>query len=66
MTDETPDPAFDPEAYARAAAGALELPLDPARMASITANLRGLPAAAETVGAFPLPDEAEAAPVYTG
>lgn len=60
-----PAPAFDPEAYATAAAGALGLILDPAWMAPVAANLRVLHEAAERVGAFPLPDEAEAAPVYT-
>ncbi|KQP03469.1 MAG: DUF4089 domain-containing protein [Methylobacterium sp.] len=64
MTDAPHDPAFDPDAYARAAAGLLALPLDPAWMPAIAANLRVLHAAADLVGAFPLPDAAEAAPVF--
>lgn len=65
MTDTREDPAFDPETYARAVAGLLALPIDPAWMPSIVANLRVLHAAADLVGAFPLPDEAEAAPVFS-
>ncbi|KQT61042.1 hypothetical protein ASG52_17565 [Methylobacterium sp. Leaf456] len=65
MCDESTPPAFDPEAYAGAVAGALGIALDPAWIAPVAANLRVLHAAAATVGAFPLPDEAEAAPVFT-
>ncbi|MCJ2082633.1 DUF4089 domain-containing protein [Methylobacterium sp. J-090] len=64
MTDTPNDPAFDPDTYARAVAGLLGLPIDPAWMPMIAANLRVLHAAADLVGAFPLPDEAEAAPVF--
>ena len=64
MSDGPTEPAFDPEAYAVAASGILGLALDPAWIAPVVANLRVLHAAAELVGAFPLPDEAEAAPVY--
>jgi len=56
--------AFDPETYASAASAMLALPIDPTWMQAIVANLRVLHAAAELVGAFPLPDEAEAAPVF--
>ncbi len=65
MSDRPTEPAFDPDTYAQTVAGALGIALDPAWIAPITANLRVLHAAAETVGAFPLPDEAEAAPVFT-
>lgn len=64
MSDGPEEPSFDPEAYAAVAAGALGLTLDPAWIAPVVANLRVLHAAADLVGAFPLPDEAEAAPVY--
>jgi len=64
MTDTPEDPAFVPEDYARAVAGLLALPIEPAWMPSIVANLRVLHAAADLVGDFPLPDEAEAAPVF--
>ncbi|GAB6843435.1 hypothetical protein HNR00_000961 [Methylorubrum rhodinum] len=64
MSDGPDEPAFDPEAYAAAASGALGLRLDPVWIAPVAANLRVLHAAAGLVGAFPLPDEAEAAPVY--
>jgi hypothetical protein len=33
-------PDFDPEAYAAAAAAALELPLDPAHLPGVAASLR--------------------------
>lgn len=65
MTNTSTDAAFDPETYARAVAGLLALPIDPAWMSSIVANLRVLHAAADLVGAFPLSDEAEAAPVFS-
>jgi hypothetical protein len=65
MTNPPEDPAFDPDTYAEAVAGLLALPIDPAWMPSIAANLRVLHAAADLVGAFPLPDEAEAAPVFS-
>ncbi len=64
MTDTPREPPFDPDAYAIAAAGALGLRLDPDGLAPVAANLRVLMQAAERVGAFPLPDEAEAAPVF--
>lgn len=51
-------------AYVAAAADLLDLPLDPAWVEGIVANLAVLRAAAETVGRFALPDEAEAAPVF--
>jgi hypothetical protein len=57
-------PVFDPDAYAAAAAALLGLPLQPAWVEPVTANLRVLAAAAELVGGFPLPDEAEAAPRF--
>lgn len=53
-----------PAAYVAAAAALLGLPLDPAWAASVGDNLAVLRAAAERVAAFPLPDEAEAAPVF--
>lgn len=55
---ETHDP------YIAAAAALLALPLDPAWTATIASNLGVLRAAAALVGDFPLPDEAEPAPVY--
>ncbi len=63
---QTPmDPAFDLDTYARAAAALLGLSIDPAWMPAILANLRVLHATADHVGSFPLPDEAEAAPVFS-
>lgn len=65
MTDSHPvPPATDPEAYIAAAAGLLAIPLDPAWVGAIAGNLGVLRAAADLVGGFPLPDEAEPAPVY--
>jgi hypothetical protein len=43
----------------------LGLALDPAWHEAVVANLRVLHAAAALVALFPLPDTAEAAPVYT-
>lgn len=57
-------PAWDPHAYAAAAAPLLGLALDPAWVAPVAANLRVLAAAAGLVDGFALPDEAEAAPVF--
>lgn len=60
----TPTPEPDLAAYATAAAPVLGLSLDPAWIEPVVANLRVLRAAADLVAAFPLPDEAEAAPVF--
>ena len=57
-------PAPNLDAFAAAVAPLLGLTLDPAWIAPVTANLRILVAAAELVDGFPLPDEAEAAPVF--
>lgn len=66
MTDHAADtPMPDLDAYAAAAASLLGLTLDPAWTGPVVANLRVLHAAAALVGGFPLPDTAEAAPVYT-
>lgn len=61
--DAPPAGCFD--AYIAAAADLLAIPLDPAWIGAIGSNLTVLHAAATQVGAFDLPDEAEAAPVYT-
>ena len=61
-TRDAPPPDLD--ALAAAAAPLLGLRLDPAWVAPVIANLRVLAAAADLVGGFPLPDEAEAAPVF--
>lgn len=61
---EAAEPTFDPDAYATAAAALLDLTIDPAWIGPVVANLRVLHAAARLVAEFPLPDEAEAAPVY--
>ncbi len=52
------------DATIAAAAAMLALPLDPAWTPTIASNLTVLRAAAALVGDFPLPDEAEPAPVY--
>lgn len=49
--------AFDPEAYAEAAAAALDLPLPEHRKPGVIANLARLAAMAEMLLAFPLPDD---------
>lgn len=62
MPDDTPPGSLD--AYIHAAAGLLAIPVDPAWLGAIGSNLTVLRAAADLVAGFPLPDEAEAAPVY--
>lgn len=52
------------DAYIDAASSLLGIPLDPAWIAAIGANLTVLQATAGLVAAFPLPDEAEPAPVF--
>lgn len=54
----------DPEAAMEAVAGLLGLTIDPAWREPVLANLRVLRAASALVEGFPLPDEAEAAPVF--
>lgn len=55
------DPLDD---YIEAAAAALGLPLDPAWQGAVKANLAVTLKHAATVTEFPLPDEAEPAPVF--
>lgn len=50
--------------FITAAAGALDLPLDPAWRPAVKANLAITLQHAATVADFPLPDEAEPAPVF--
>jgi hypothetical protein len=57
-----PTPPLDD--FIIAAAAALDLPLDPAWQASVKTNLEVTLRHAATVAEFPLPDEAEPAPVY--
>ncbi|MCJ2129829.1 DUF4089 domain-containing protein [Methylobacterium sp. E-045] len=53
------------DAYIDAASALLGIPLDPAWVAAVGANLTVLQSAAGLVAGFPLPDEAEPAPVFT-
>jgi hypothetical protein len=46
------------------AAGALALPIDPSWRAGVTFNLQLLLRHAASIGDFPLPDDAEPAPVF--
>ena len=57
-----PSPPLDD--FIAAAAAAFDLPLDPAWKASVKANLDVTLRHAATVAEFPLPDEAEPAPVF--
>lgn len=50
--------------FITAAAAALDLPLEPAWRPAVTANLAVTLQHAANVAAFPLPDEAEPAPVF--
>jgi hypothetical protein len=55
------DPLDD---YIAAAARVLELPIDPAWQPAVRANLALTLRLAAVVAEFPLPDEADAAPVF--
>jgi hypothetical protein len=55
---------FDPKAYAAAMAAALDLPLTPEYAPQVEANLAVAFRLAPLFLAFPLPDDAEPAPVY--
>ena len=50
--------------YIAAAAGVRELPIDPAWLPAVRANLELTLRLAAVVAEFPLPDEADAAPVF--
>ncbi|WP_207538447.1 DUF4089 domain-containing protein [Sabulicella rubraurantiaca] len=55
---------FDAEAYAKAAAAAAGLPLDPRHLPGVALNLRLAARMAEIVEAMPITPADEAAPVY--
>jgi len=57
------DPAFLDE-YIAAASHVLDLPIDPAWRPAVRANLELTLRLAAAVAEFPLPDEADAAPVF--
>ncbi|GJD35146.1 DUF4089 domain-containing protein [Methylobacterium aerolatum] len=63
-TPDLPLPALDLDAVLDASAGLLGLTVAPEWRGPVLANLRVLRAAASLVEGFPLPDEAEAAPVF--
>ena len=54
----------DLDHYIEAAARMLALPLDQASRPAVKANLATIFAFAEPVEAFPLPDDAEPAPIF--
>ena len=58
-----PDPASLDD-YIAAAARVLDLPIDPAWQPAVRANLELTLRLAAVVAEFPLPDEAEPAPVF--
>ena len=60
MTD-TPE---EIDAFIDACASVLELPIDPAWKQTVGANLSVIFAHARRLAEFPLPDEAEPAPVF--
>lgn len=55
---------FDAETYAKAAAAAVGLPLDPRHLPGVAANLRLAARMAAMVEAMPLSPADEAAPVF--
>jgi hypothetical protein len=57
-----PDTSLDD--YIAATARVLDLPVDPAWLPSVRANLELTLRLAAVVAEFPLPDEADAAPVF--
>jgi hypothetical protein len=58
------DQSFDVQAYVDAAAALIGLPIDPAHRPGVVVNLERLAQMAALVMEFPLPDEAEPAPVF--
>ena len=58
------DQPFDAEAYVDAAAALIGLTIDPAHRPGVVANLERIAQMAALVMEFPLPDEAEPAPVF--
>jgi len=56
--------SFDAEAYVDAAAALIGLPIDPAHRPGVAINLERLAQMAALVMEFPMPDEAEPAPVF--
>lgn len=58
------NPSDPLDAYIDAAAAALDLPVDPAWKTEVRANLEVTLRLGRLVGEFPLPDDAEPAPVY--
>jgi len=57
-------PALDLDELITTSAGALALPIDPAWCPTIRVNLEVTFRLAELVASFPLPDDAEPAPVF--
>ena len=55
---------FDAEAYVDAAAALIGLPIDPEHRPGVVLNLERIAQMAALVLAYPLPDEAEPAPVF--
>ena len=55
---------FDPEAYVDAAAALIGLPIDPALRRGVVVNLERIAQMAALVMEFPLPEDAEPAPVF--
>jgi hypothetical protein len=56
--------SFDAEAYVEGAAALIGLPIDPAHRPGVIVNFERLAQMAALVMEFPLPDEAEPAPVF--
>jgi hypothetical protein len=65
MTDVADPKTVDARAYAQAMAAALDLPLTPEYAPQVEANLAVAFRLAPLFLDFPLPDEAEPAPVFT-
>ncbi len=57
--------AFDASAYLDQAAGLVGIEVDDAYRPGVVENLERLAAVARLVAEFPLPDDIEAAPVFT-
>ena len=58
------DRPFDAEAYVDAAAALIGLPIDPEHRPGVVLNLARIAQMAALVLEYPLPDEAEPAPVF--
>jgi hypothetical protein len=62
--EQLADHPFDIETYVDAAAALIELPLDPAHRPGVILNMQRIAEMAALVMSFPLPEDAQPAPIF--